>query len=110
MKTEQLNLIWTAPRLVNTRRGARSLSTATPNEDFWAAYKADKDALREAGITLSRDPDGQWQVCRWALPEQQEPVAPVSGADLNIPAPDGLAYMPFQRDGIAFMAKRFGDI
>ena len=31
-----------------------------------------------------------------------------TGADVEIPAPEGLAYLPFQRAGIVFCLDRFG--
>lgn len=49
----------------------RQVENAVPNEAFWAAWRAGKDAIKAAGFSVSRDPRStQWLVARWsAAPE-----------------------------------------
>lgn len=38
MNIESLNLVWSEPKEINTRRGIRTLRTASPDANFWGAY------------------------------------------------------------------------
>lgn len=110
-------LPWGTPREVSTKQGARMLRKATPTEAFWNAWRAGKDQLKKLGISVSRSDygAGEWEVCWWTeLPKEvvkqrQESVeqSRATDAEIDVPCPDGLAYMPFQRAGIRFaMARR----
>ena len=110
---------WSEPKELNTARGRKLLRKASPTPEFSAAWKSDKPALQAAGLSWSKDPrTGEWYVCWW-MPISADTVAKenaaveaskATDADVVIPCPDGLAYMPFQRAGIAAMLRMFGDL
>lgn len=102
---------------VSTRFGPRDLRTSAPTEEFWAAWRADRTALKTAGWAVSRDANNSgWQVCLWApLPEEETQAAAETvvashaadaPVDFDVAAPDGLEYLPYQRAGIKFAAER----
>lgn len=104
---------WSAPKRVNTRNGERILQTATPpaGHPFWDAWKQAKDQLKAMGISVSKDEKtGQWGCCWWQeIPAEEKAVraelverSRAVDADINVPAPSGLDYLPYQRGGIAF--------
>jgi len=104
---------WSESRRVETKYGPRNLRSAKPNEEFWAAWKSDKQTLRDAGISLGKDRQtGEWEACWWQpiAKEEAENIEAVqeasraTDADIDIPCPEGLEYMPFQRAGIAYVA------
>lgn len=111
---------WSDPKPVTTSRGARLLRTAEPTPEFSAAWKADKAKMQEAGLSWSKSREGVWTVCWWIdVSSNPEAVAATNAAveasratdaDISIPCPEGLAYLPFQRAGIKFMLQRFGDL
>lgn len=110
-------LPWSAPKPVTTKLGPRLLRKASPTDAFSAAWKTGQSELRAAGISWSKEKDGTWTVCWWTpLPKEQveaqnQAIAAsrATDADVDIPRPDGLEYMPFQRAGILFILKAFGD-
>lgn len=123
MSTQTLDietlLPWGPPKDVDTKAGPRSLRKAAPTEAFWAAWRENKDALRAAGISCGRDQKtGDWIVCWWRVTEQiakvveqrQEALAAsaATDADIDVPRPAGLEYLPFQRAGIKFVLDAFG--
>jgi SWI/SNF-related matrix-associated actin-dependent regulator 1 of chromatin subfamily A len=104
---------WGKPKTVNTANGEKILLIAEPTEDFWAAWRADKESLKAAGISCGRDRDtGAWQVKWWQdLPKQvietQNRTMEASRADdaaIQIPKPAGLDldFLGYQRAGVAF--------
>lgn len=103
---------WSAPKEVQTRMGRRLLRKAQPTEEFSAAWKAGKDALKAAGLSWSKDErTGQWEVCWWQ-PLDTATVAKENAAveasrktssDFAVPVPEGLTLMPFQRAGVEYM-------
>lgn len=105
-------LPWGPAREVATKRGPRLLAKAAPTEAFWAAWQADGGkALRAAGISLGRDQrTGELEACWWQpLPEaiisqRAEALANSRSteASLDVPCPEGLAFLPFQLAGIAY--------
>jgi len=108
-------LPWSEPKEVNTRLGRKLLRKAAPTPAFSAVWKTGKDALKAAGVSWSKDErTGKWQVCWWspldaAKVQAEEKAVEASravAADVDLPVPDGLAYLPFQRAGIATMASR----
>jgi len=105
---------WSEPKRVETRQGPRMLRTARPTSDFWGAWKADKASLKAAGVSCGKNQGGEWEA-RWWLPldaeEQQrideaQQASRATDADIDIPHPDGLEYLPFQRAGIAYCLDR----
>jgi SWI/SNF-related matrix-associated actin-dependent regulator 1 of chromatin subfamily A len=124
----RLPLEWGEAKTVNTRRGKRSLRLGTPGEDFWAIWKEHKLALKELGVSVRKE-GGKFQVCHWHedIPAGQEQlrapalrparvVAPalVRAAEEQrqarlvaaLPVPAGLAYLPYQVEGIHWLASR----
>lgn len=118
-------LPWSKPREVPTSRGPRILRKAAPTEAFWNAWRAGREMLKAVGISCGRDSrpggTGEWEVCWWQEVSQEvvharaEAVeqSRATDAEITVPAPAGLAYMPFQRAGIRFALGRtatlFGD-
>ena len=108
-------LPWSQPRRIETSKGPRNLRTAAPTEAFWNIYRANKSSLYQAGVSVGKDQKtGQWQVCWWAPIDRAEVEAAAKAkeasratdAAVDIPAPDGLAYLGYQRAGIAFASAR----
>lgn len=106
---------WSEPKRVSTRAGDRNLRTADATSDFWAAWKADKQSLKEAGVSCSKDrKTGGWQACWWQPLSKDEQVeehesleaSAALDADVDIPKPDGLEYLPYQRAGINYAMQR----
>jgi SWI/SNF-related matrix-associated actin-dependent regulator 1 of chromatin subfamily A len=109
-------LSWGPPRRLMTREGDRMLRTAAPTPEFWDAWRGSKDALRAAGISVGRNNQtGEWEVCWWApVPADilaaeavQVEASRATDAKVELPCPDGLAYLPYQRAGIAFALSAF---
>lgn len=106
-----LGLAWSAPQCVATRYGPRLLSKAPPSAEFWAAWQIRKPELSSAGIAISRSRGGDWEVCHWQPiaarePKRRKVMPPPTVAAIDVPAPAGLRYLPFQCVGIAFAASR----
>lgn len=106
---------WSEPRRVETKNGPRMLRTAPAGDDFWAAWKSSKQELKDAGVSCGKNRQtGAWEACWW-LPlgdaEQQKlddalEASRAVDAAIDVPAPDGLAYLPYQRAGIAYALSR----
>ena len=95
----------------------RTVRSAAPTPEFWEVWRSRKDAVKAAGYGVSKF-EGAWQVSEWTRPDAAEVEARVEAsratdAAIDIPVPDGLAYLPFQRAGIAYALGRdatlFGD-
>ena len=107
-------LKWSKPKRVNTRNGPRDLCKASPTSDFWDAWRSDKQALKDAGISVGKSDDGQWEVCWWCPIDEQEQqqieeavaASQATDADVEIPAPDGEEYLPYQKAGISYAINR----
>ena len=116
-------LPWGEPKEVKTSAGPRLLRKATPTEAFWNLWRNPqaKQALKSAGISVGqawKQPEGTWEACWW-LPVSKETVAKqnanveaskASKANIEIPSPKGMEFMPFQKAGILFMLRAFEDI
>lgn len=106
---------WSEPKRVSTAKGPRNLRTGPATDFFWNAWRSAKETLKSAGVSVSKDDrSGNWQACWW-LPvsetERKETAAAVEAskaesADIDIPAPAGLEYLPFQKAGIAYAMNR----
>ena len=109
---------WGKPKEVSTVHGPRILRKARPTEEFYAAWSnGRKDILKAMGISMGQDREtGTWQVLWWQkLPEavlvrseENLSLSRAATADIEVPVPEGLAYMPFQRAGIAWACRQFG--
>jgi len=115
IKIETL-LPWGAPKRVRLQDGTeRILRTcfSTPSS-FWDAWKQNKPALQQAGISPKRQPDGAWIVNWWAAVDpvaakaeqaKRAVVAEASRATdaaIDLPRPAGLNYLPYQKAGVAY--------
>ena len=118
---EQPDLDWSAPKNVTTRRGERVLRTAPPDGHFWAMWRKNKEALRATGYSVSKHrTTGAWEVCRWTGADDAPPPPPptaaqqaeaidasaATDASADIPVPDGLALLPYQRAGASYCLER----
>lgn len=113
-------LAWSEPKEVRTKLGPRMLRKAAPTEAFWALWRTSKDALKAAGVSLGKNQQvgfaGEWEVCLWQpLPkdEQEKRAAAIEAsratdAAIEIPAPEGISYLPYQKAGIKFGANKSG--
>jgi SWI/SNF-related matrix-associated actin-dependent regulator 1 of chromatin subfamily A len=74
---------------------------------FWELWRLNRPLLQSRGFKVGRTGAGAWFVeagnGEAATPELV-PVKPSSS--LGIPCPPGLAYYPFQREGVEFLASR----
>lgn len=113
-------LPWGPEKQVDTARGIWFLRVAPPTEGFWSAWRAAKDALRDAGIGVGKNRNsGAWEVCWWRAldPEAaaKENLARKSAleqsravdADVEIPRPPGCEFLGFQKAGIQFVQQAF---
>ena len=55
-------LPWGQPRLVDTQRGLRQVRDAVPTKSFWELWKANKEKLKNHGISIKKDNIGN--ICR----------------------------------------------
>ena len=95
----------------------RTVRSAAPTPEFWEIWRERKSDLKRAGISVGKY-QGKWQVSEWTHQDKAEVEARVAAsratdAEIEIPSPDGLEYLPFQRAGIAYALGRdstlFGD-
>lgn len=75
--------------------------TAVPSSEFWDAWRADKEAVKANGYTVSK-PDSGWQVKFVNLKEGVASSRSLD-SDIEIPAPYGLSYFGYQKAGIEFI-------
>jgi len=118
-ETVSLNTLlnWSPAKRVRTAKGEKDLRTAAPTEKFWQLWRSDKASLQAAGISVGKSQQtGQWEACWWQNPPVEEMAQRAesreqsrsTGAEtaIDIPVPDGLAYLPYQRAGIAYASAR----
>jgi SWI/SNF-related matrix-associated actin-dependent regulator of chromatin subfamily A-like protein 1 len=106
---------WSAPKRTTVKGEACLLRTGAPTPAFWEQWRLGKDALKAAGVWCGKDNQtNEWVAC-WKLPLPAEEVARLSAtyeasrasdSDFQPPCPDGLAFLPFQRAGVAFASSR----
>ena len=100
--------------MVETKSGPRILRKAAPTRAFWLAWWEHKIDLKAEGIGLNKTPDGKWKVNWWQeLPKEEQEKLKASqlasratDAQVDLPCPAGLEYLPFQRAGIAYALDR----
>ena len=104
---------WSEPKHLNTKQGPKILRTAPPNNAFSNLWKSDKSALQAAGLGWGKDLSENWQICWWqndteTAKQQEEAISASKATDakVQIPCPKGLAYLPYQKAGIAFGLER----
>ena len=105
---------WSEPKRVETKMGPRNLRKAPTTQTFWDAWRSDKETLKRAGVSCGKSQDGEWEACWW-LPlsaeeteriEQAQAASRATDADVELPCPEGLSYLPFQKAGIAYALDR----
>lgn len=116
MAVDLYGLKFGRPRIVMTKHGEREVSEARATEEFWEAWRADKAAVRAAGYSVSRNRDGDWKVAIWrdsmtsADKASSIEASRAANADIDIPVPDGLALLPYQKAGVAYALSRPGTL
>ena len=83
----------------------RLLKTAKPTPEFWALWKVKKVSIRKAGYTVIKINDA-WLVAQFVDDIAAIEQSAATSSDMEIPVPNGLAYLPFQKAGIAYALKR----
>ena len=97
-----LNLNWSKGE---KQSDGRLLKTAKPTQEFWALWKAKKMAIKKAGYAVSKVDDA-WVVTQTVDDNAAIERSAATASDMEIPVPDGLAYLPFQKAGIAYACDR----
>lgn len=79
-------LPWSEPKKVNTSKGPSTVRSAEPDERFWTIYRAQKDALKAMGVSISKY-NGYWQASWWinTTPKPTAPTTPTEPA-ITLPA------------------------
>lgn len=112
-------LPWGKPREVSTKVGPRILRKAEPSPEFWQYWNQFKAELKQAGLSATKDlQTGKFQVCWWqplgeadqAKREANTELSRAATTDFEPPKPDGLEYRPFQKVGVEFALKIWGDL
>ncbi len=106
-------LDWSESRRVETKNGPRMMSSAKPTEDFWTLWRANKVELKKCGVSLGKY-RGEWSATWWqplsakVIEAENEAIEASKASDLDIElsCPKGLAYLPYQRAGIAYGMER----
>lgn len=113
---------WGEAKKIETRNGPRMLRTAPATEKFWTLWRANKSTLQAAGISCAPVKPGSrdWNACWW-LPldpavvkadnERKAALRVASEAQdaaIEIPSPEGMTYLPYQKAGIQFCVHLFG--
>ncbi len=108
---------WTTPKEITTKNGPRMLRTAAKTEAFSVAWKHEKDAMKALGASWTKDErSGEWSLVWWQQIDAEElkrraeavKASRATDAQIDLPRPDGLDYMPFQRAGIKYALDRKG--
>ncbi len=112
---------WSDPKEVQTKYGPRILRKAAVTERFSEAWKTHKAEIKALGAGFGKTQAGDWELSWWqelssevkAQREQSLVDSKAVAADVELPHPEGLDYMPFQKAGIKFALSRthvlFGD-
>ena len=97
-----LNLNWSKGK---KQSDGRLLRTAKPTQEFWALWKVKKTAIKKAGYTISKI-DGDWLATQTVDDNAAIEQSVATASEMEIPAPAGLSYLPFQKAGIAYASRR----
>lgn len=104
--TSEFGLIWSPPTVQNTKNGVRNLRTASPTEEFWAAWRRSKDGLKSKGYSVSRlVAGGDWQVCHWQVPTASPASSEITVLErpVALTRPDGL--LDYQKPAVAALVR-----
>lgn len=108
---------WSTPKEIQTKNGLRLLCKGEATQTFWSAWRAEKDFLKAQGVSCSKNErTGEWEACWWkpltdeVKAERQAAVAlsKAAASDVDLPHPEGLDYMPFQKAGIQYALTHSG--
>lgn len=77
------DLAFSPPRPLETTYGLRLVETAFPTDKFWAAWRASKSSLKEAGYEVTKNADNRWVVHRKTVPPEDRPAPEVVGYALR---------------------------
>lgn len=105
---------WSEPVEVETKYGPRILRKSGVTERFSEAWKTHKAEIKELGAGFGKTMEGKWELTWWqqlpdvVLAERARAVeeSRAASADIELPAPQGLQYMPFQKAGIRYALAR----
>ena len=104
-------LAWGEPKRLNTRFGERILRIAPATAEFRKLWRLNKEVLQTAGLSWERKGEqftgnvAWWTPVSEAQRKQEERIDKMSRAtkaDIDVPAPKGLNYFPFQKAAIAY--------
>jgi len=104
IKIEDL-LPWSEPKRVYTKNGYRLLCKSTPDKKFWDIWRANKQLLKDSGISVTKTEEGQWEVLWWKIDKEAEKSkiqSKLASSDIDLPVPEGQEYLPFQKAGIEY--------
>jgi len=108
-------LPWGAVKRIETKNGPRNLQKALPDEKFWEIWRDNKDSLKKAGLACSKDKEsGYWEICWWKPLEKEEilkmeasqKASQATSSNIDIPCPNGLKFIPYQKAGIEYALNR----
>ena len=97
-----LNLNWSKGE---KQSDGRLLKTAQPTPEFWALWKVKKSAIKKAGYGVKKIDDA-WLVAQFVDDSVAIAESAAADSDIEIPSPDGLSYLPYQKAGVAYALKR----
>jgi hypothetical protein len=101
------SLTWGAPREIQTKRGPKTVRSAPANDEVFDLMSRERDEMYRAGYSVSQF-RGVWQISQWSdvanKPEREaaKALSRATDAEIEVPAPEGLAYLPYQKAGIKF--------
>lgn len=84
-------LNWSDAKLVNTRRGPRLLKSAQIPADFWDTWRNQKEDLKAAGMSITKNEDtGAWEALWWIDPGTE--TVPVETNNTSEPVKSVLTF------------------
>ena len=98
----ELNLNW-SEETVHT--DGRFVSTAFPTQEFWQVWREKKAAVKAAGYSV-RKIDNAWVVTRYRDNVEAIQDSQATSSEIDVPVPEGLDYLPYQKAGIAYALQR----
>lgn len=115
---EQL-LPWGPQQEIQTKRGPRLVRKARETKEFAEFWKAHQEELYAAGVSRWKADGAKYYTVSWwkeippeVILARQKSVQESSAvdADIAIPAPPGLEYLPYQKAGVRFASQRDGTL
>jgi hypothetical protein len=115
----ETSLAWGPGKDVKTSQGRRILRVAPVTDEFRKAWKADKAALKAAGLSWGPGKAGDFaEVCWWQPVSQEQAqkenaaieASRATDANVDVPCPEGLEMMAFQKAGVNFILKAFSGL